>query len=267
MGLGTQIKESRGGKTVNRVEVLGVEGIPEVGKDESLSALIEEGIRTSGLDLHDGDIVVVSQKVISKAEGQVFQAADLSVRTLARLFAAESQKAPEQVELVLREARRVVRMEPERGILIAETRHGFVCANAGIDRSNVGKGEVYTALPIDPDASAHRLRDKLQRAFAARIGVIVSDSFGRPWRQGSTDVAIGVAGLSPLQDHRGLRDPYGYKLRSTVVAVADEVAAAADLAKGKLGRVPVAIVRGVEFGGEEGSIRDAIRPGEEDLFR
>ncbi|MEE9592486.1 MAG: coenzyme F420-0:L-glutamate ligase, partial [Thermoplasmata archaeon] len=147
------------------------------------------------------------------------------------------------------------------------TRHGFVCANAGIDQSNVGKGEVYTALPIDPDASAQGLRDQLQRAFAARIGVIVSDSFGRPWRQGSTDVAIGVAGLSPLKDYRGLRDPHGYELRSTVVALADEVAAAADLAKGKIDQVPVAIVRGVEFRGEEGSIQEAVRPDEEDLFR
>lgn len=252
---------------MSRVEVLGVEHIPEVEEDDNLSTLIEEGIRKSGLDLRDGDIVVVSQKIVSKAEGRVFQAADLSASPLARLFAAGNQKAPEQVELVLREARRVVRMEPERGILIAETRHGFVCANAGIDQSNVGKGEVYTALPLDPDASARDLRDRLQRAFAARIGVIVSDSFGRPWRQGSTDVAIGVAGLSPLQDYRGLRDPHGYELRSTVVALADEVAAAADLAKGKIDQVPVAIVRGVEFQGEEGSIREAVRPDEEDLFR
>ncbi|MFQ5907756.1 MAG: coenzyme F420-0:L-glutamate ligase [Thermoplasmata archaeon] len=252
---------------MRRVELLGVENLPEVRIGDNLPAMIEEGVRKSGLDLRDGDIVVVSQKIVSKAEGRVFQAADLSARPLARLFAAENQRTPEQVELVLREARRVVRMEPERGILIVETRNGFVCANAGIDQSNVGRGEVYTALPADPDASARGLRNHLQKAFAARMGVIVSDSFGRPWRQGSTDVAIGVAGLSPLRDYRGLRDPHGYELRSTVVALADEVAAAADLAKGKLDKVPVAIVRGVEFRVEEGSIREAIRPDGEDLFR
>ncbi|MFQ6013218.1 MAG: coenzyme F420-0:L-glutamate ligase, partial [Thermoplasmata archaeon] len=145
--------------------------------------------------------------------------------------------------------------------------HGFVCANAGIDRSNVGEGEVYTTLPPDPDASARRLRDGLREAFPVRIGVIVSDSFGRPWRQGTTDVAIGVAGLSPLKDFRGLRDRHGYELRTTAVALADEVAAAADLAKGKLDGVPVAIVRGVDFREEEGSIGEALRPEEQDLFR
>ncbi|MFQ5985766.1 MAG: coenzyme F420-0:L-glutamate ligase [Thermoplasmata archaeon] len=252
---------------MRRVEVLGIESIPEVREGDSLSALIQDGIRESRLDLRDGDIVVVSQKIVSKAEGRAFDAADLSARPLARLLAAGKPKAPEQVELVLREAARVVRIDAERGTLIAETRHGFVCANAGIDRSNVGEGEVYTALPADPDAFARRLREALQRSFSVRIGVVVSDSFGRPWRQGSTDVAIGVAGLSPLKDYRGLRDPYGYELRSTVVALADEVAAAADLVKGKLDEVPVAIVRGVDFREADGSIREAIRPREEDLFR
>lgn len=252
---------------MRRIEVLGVANIPEVQEGDSLAALIREGIVNSGLDLRDGDLVVVSQKVVSKAEGRLFPAAELSATALARRLASSRAKTPEQVELVLRESARVVRLDPERGILIAETSHGFVCANAGVDRSNVGKGEVYTTLPHDPDASARRLREGLQEEFSVRIAVIISDSFGRPWRQGSTDVAIGVAGLSPLRDYRGYRDRHGYELRSTVVALADEVAAAADLVKGKLEEIPVAIVRGVAFREADGLIEEVIRPREEDLFR
>ena len=252
---------------MRRVQVFGVENIPEVREGDSLVALIREGIRSSDLDLRDRDIVVVSQKIVSKAEGQTYRPADLPASPLARAFAKGQPKSPEQMELVLREAARLVRLDLERGILIAETRHGFVCANAGVDRSNVGAGEVYSALPRDPDASARRLRAGLQDAFSVQIGVIVSDSFGRPWRQGSTDVAIGVAGLSPLKDYRGRRDRHGYELQSTVVALADEVAAAADLAKGKLDDVPVAIVRGVDFRQAKGSIGEVLRPTAEDLFR
>ncbi len=252
---------------MRRVQVFGVENIPEVREGDSLVALIREGVRSSDLDLRDGDIVVVSQKIVSKAEGQTYRPADLAPSSLARAFAVGRPKTAEQVELVLRETARLVRMDLQRGILIAETRHGFVCANAGVDRSNVGAGEVYSALPRDPDASARRLRAGLQDSFSVQIGVIVSDSFGRPWRQGSTDVAIGVAGLSPLKDYRGLQDRHGYELQSTVVALADEVAAAADLAKGKLDDVPVAIVRGVDFSQAKGSITEALRPIAEDLFR
>ena len=252
---------------MRRVQVFGVENIPEVREGDSLVAMIREGIRSSDLDLRDGDIVVVSQKIVSKAEGQTFRPADLPPTSVARALAEGRPKSADQVELVLREAARLVRMDLQRGILIAETRHGFVCANAGVDRSNVGAGEVYSALPRDPDASARRLRAGLQDAFSVQIGVIVSDSFGRPWRQGSTDVAIGVAGLSPLKDYRGRRDRHGYELQSTVVALADEVAAAADLAQGKLDDVPVAIVRGVDFRQAKGSIAEALRPTAEDLFR
>ncbi len=252
---------------MRRVQVFGVENIPEVREGDSLVALIRQGIRSSDLDLRDGDIVVVSQKIVSKAEGQTYRPADLAPSPLARAIAEGRPKSAEQVELVLRETARLVRMDLQRGILIAETRHGFVCANAGVDRSNVGAGEVYSALPRDPDASARRLQSGLQASLSVQIGVIVSDSFGRPWRQGSTDVAIGVAGLSPLKDYRGRRDRHGYELISTVVALADEVAAAADLAKGKLDDVPVAIVRGVDFRQAKGSIAEALRPTAEDLFR
>ncbi|MFQ5918930.1 MAG: coenzyme F420-0:L-glutamate ligase [Thermoplasmata archaeon] len=252
---------------MRNVEIWGIETIPEVREGDSLVALIEEGIRSSGRDLQDDDILVVSQKIVSKAEGETYRPEDLSPTPAAQALAEGRSNAPEHVELILRETARMVRMDLERGILIAETQHGYVCANAGVDRSNVGEGGTYTALPRDPDASARRLRRGLQEGLSVRIGVIISDSFGRPWRKGSTDVAIGVAGLSPLQDYRGQHDRHGYKLHSTVVALADEVASAAELAKGKLEEVPIAVVRGVAFRHAEGSIQDAIRPTEEDLFR
>lgn len=252
---------------MRRVEALGVGGIPEVREGDDLATLIRDGVRESGRTLLEGDILVVSQKVVSKAEGRTVLAADLEASPFARLFASDTQKTPEHVALVLREATRIVRMDPDRGLLIAETPHGFVCANAGVDRSNVGEGEVYAKLPVDPDASARRIREGLERAFSVRLAVIISDSFGRPWRGGSTDVAIGLSGFHPLKDYRGLRDRHGYELRSTVVALADEVAAAADLVKGKLEEVPVAIVRGVDFRAGEGSVAELIRPKGEDLFR
>lgn len=252
---------------MRRVQVFGIEGIPEVREGDNLATLIRGGVRRSNLDLRDGDIVVVSQKIVSKAEGQTYRPADLPASPMAQAFAEGLPKSPEQVQLILQEAARLVRMDPQRGVLIAETRQGFVCANAGVDRSNVGAGEIYAVLPHDPDASAHRVRAGLQDSLAVRIGVIISDSFGRPWRQGSTDVAIGVAGLSPLKDYRGHRDRHGYELHGTVVALADEVAAAAELAKGKLDDVPVAIVRGVDFRPAKGSVAEALRPPAEDLFR
>lgn len=252
---------------MRRVEIWGIENLPEVREGDSLVGLIEGGIRASEQGLRDEDIVVVSQKIVSKAEGETYGLEALTPRPAARALAEGHSNSPEHLELILRQTARVVRLDLERGILIAKTRHGYVCANAGVDRSNVGEGEAYSALPRDPDATAARLRRGLQGAFAVRIGVIISDSFGRPWRNGSTDIAIGVAGLSPLQDYRGQRDRHGYELQSTVVALADEVASAAELAKGKLEDVPVAIVRGVVFSEAEGSIQEVIRPKEEDLFR
>ena len=252
---------------MSRIEAWGIRGIPEVQADDRLADLIIEGVRRSEQALQDGDIVVVSQKVVSKAEGRIYNPEDLAPSSLARTFAAVRGVSPAHVELILRETARVVRMDLDRGILISETHHGYVCANAGVDRSNVGAGEVYSALPRDPDASARRLKEDLEKTLGIRLGVIISDSFGRPWRQGSIDVAIGVAGLAPLRDHRGSRDRYGYELHSTVVALADEVAAAAELVKGKLEEVPVAVVRGVSFQEAPGSMDEAHRPSEDDLFR
>ncbi len=250
------------------ISILGLTGIPEVRPGDDLAGLIGDALeRTAGaLPLRPDDVLVVTQKVVSKAEGALVDLTGVTPRPEAREFAARYDRDPQQVEVVLREARRVVRMA--NGVLITETAHGFVCANGGVDASNVGSrsGSVVTLLPVDPDGSAERLR----RAIADRLGqdvpVVVSDSFGRPWRWGITDVAIGVAGLLPLEDLRGVADADGRVMRSTVRAVADELASAAELALGKTARRPVALVRGASFTRGEGSIRDVLMPAEFDLF-
>jgi coenzyme F420-0:L-glutamate ligase/coenzyme F420-1:gamma-L-glutamate ligase len=228
-----------------------------VREGDDLAALIAE--RAS---LEDGDVVVVAHKVVSKAEGRVVRLEDVEPSERARELAGDED--PRRLEVILREAARIVRTRPP--LVIAETRHGFVCASAGVDASNAPGAGMLVLLPLDPDASAARLRERLRELTGAEIGVIVSDSFGRAWRQGTTDVAIGLAGIAPLLDLQGERDPTGYELHATVIALADEVAGAAELVKGKTAGVPVAIVRGLDFVGE-GSGRDLIMPVERDLFR
>lgn len=223
---------------------------------------------TPGLvPLQADDVLVVTQKVVSKAEGAVVRLDTVDPRPEAVEFAAAWDRDPRQIEVVLREARRIVRME--RGVLITETAHGFVCANGGVDASNVGpdSGEIVTLLPADPDASARRIRDALREATGVDMPVVISDSFGRPWRWGITDVAIGVAGLLPLVDLRGEPDADGRVMRSTVRCVADELASAAELVLGKTDGRPVALVRGANPPVGEGSIRDIVMGSEADLFR
>jgi coenzyme F420-0:L-glutamate ligase / coenzyme F420-1:gamma-L-glutamate ligase len=215
-------------------------------------------------ELQDRDVLVVAQKIVSKAEGRVVRLDDVEPSGLARAIAADHD--PRQLEVILREAARIVRTRPP--LVIAETRHGFVCASAGVDASNAPEAGTVVLLPLDPDASAAGLRARLRELTGRDVAVIVSDSFGRPWRQGTTDVAIGVAGLRPLLDLKGRRDPSGYELHATVIAVADELAGAAELAMGKLERVPAAIVRGLDATGEgSGSARELVMPPERDLFR
>lgn len=233
------------------ITVLPVEGIPEVQAGDDLAELIRAAV-----ELQPGDVLVVAQKVVSKAEGRVVQIEDVEASEQAVELAAE--RDPRELEVVLREAARLVRTRPP--LVIAETRHGFVCASAGVDHSNAPEPGTLVLLPVDPDGSARRLSEALG------VAVIVSDSFGRPFRQGTTDVAIGVAGLRPLLDLRGVRDPAGYELRTTTIAVADEIAGAAELVMGKTSRVPAAIVRGLEVGGD-GSAQDLVMPAERDLFR
>ncbi len=252
-----------------RVEVLALEGIPELHPGDDLPAILVEALRqTQGaLPARADDVLVVTQKIVSKAEGAIVDLTTVAPRADAIEFAERFDRDARQVEVVLREARRVVRMA--NGVLITETPHGFICANGGVDASNVGdqSGAVVTLLPADPDASAARIREAVRNALGVDVPVIVSDSFGRPWRWGIVDVAIGVSGLEPLEDLRGTPDHDGRVMRSTVRAVADELASAAELSFGKVQGRPVALVRGAMFSRGEGSIRDVLMPAELDLFR
>jgi coenzyme F420-0:L-glutamate ligase/coenzyme F420-1:gamma-L-glutamate ligase len=249
--------------TAAGIELIPIEGIAEVQTGDVLAELIV----AAAPDLRDGDVLVVTQKIVSKAEGAVVDLTTVEPRPEALDFARAHDRDARQVEVVLREARRVVRMA--NGVLITETHHGFVCANGGIDASNVGpaSGQVVTLLPRDPDASAARIRRAIAERFGVDIPVIVSDSFGRPWRWGIVDVAIGVSGMLPLDDLRGLPDHDGRVMRSTVRAVADEIASAAELAFGKTTARPAALVRGANPTRGEATIRDALMPAEFDLFR
>jgi coenzyme F420-0:L-glutamate ligase / coenzyme F420-1:gamma-L-glutamate ligase len=240
---------------VTGVSVLPLEGIPEIEEGDDLAGLLLEAAgHTGGFQEHD--VLVVAQKAVSKAEGRVVRLEDVEPSDAAREHAGDGD--PRHVEMILREAARVVRSRPP--LVITETRHGFVCASAGVDASNAPGLGTVVLLPLDPDASARRLHERLG------VGVIVSDSFGRPFRHGTTDVAIGVAGLTPLLDLRGKRDRIGYELRSTRIAVADEIAGAAELVMGKTDGIPAAIVRGLELDGD-GSARELVIPPDRDLFR
>jgi len=247
---------------MSSLTAIGVEGLPEVEAGASLGQLIVERI-----ELEDGDIVVISQKVVSKAEGQTRRLSSVIPGAEARKLAAVLGKEPALVELILEESSEVLRAE--RGVLITETHHGFVCANAGIDTSNVPENDTVCLLPEDPDASARRIRDEIV-GQGPDIGVVISDSFGRPWRLGQAEVTIGCAGIQPLDDWRGRRDAHGRELEATVIAVADEAAAAADLVRGKDSSIPVVILRGLDrfVTSEDGPGAVALRrPASEDLFR
>jgi coenzyme F420-0:L-glutamate ligase / coenzyme F420-1:gamma-L-glutamate ligase len=252
-----------------RIEVLALEGIPEVAPGDDLPQMIVAALRATpgALPARDDDVLVVTQKVVSKAEGAVADLTTIEPRPEAVAFAERWDRDARQVELVLRHAKRVVRMQ--NGLVITETPHGFVCANGGIDASNVGpgSGSIVTLLPEDPDASATRIRDAVRELTGVDVPVVISDSFGRPWRFGIVDVAIGVSGILPLEDLRGTPDRDGRVMKSTVRAVADELASAAELTLGKSSGRPVALVRGAAFPRGEGSIRDIVMPESFDLFR
>ena len=246
------------------LHLFAVAGLPEVDAGTDLGSAIAAAVSRSGRRIEDGDVVVVAQKAVSKAEGAVVRLDQVVPSARAAAWAAAHDKAPRVIEVALRESRRIVRME--RGVLIAETRHGFVCANAGVDASNVAAGFV-TVLPQDPDASAARLRASLTATFGCRVAVIVSDTFGRAWREGAVNVALGVAGLQPLIDYRGSADAFGRPLTSTVIALADELAAAAEVVTRKAAGTPVAVVRGAGDWVGEGNGRALVRGPGRDLFR
>jgi len=239
------------------IRIIPVEGLPEIRDGDDLAELI-----AARAELENGDVLVVAQKAVSKAEGRIVRLAEVEPSDEARRLAGDED--PRRLEVILRESKRIVRTRPP--LVIAETRHGFVCASAGVDSSNAPEPGTVVLLPEDPDASAARIRERLRELAGIEVGVVVSDSFGRPWRQGTADVAIGLAGIRPLLDLKGVRDAAGYELHATVIAVADELAAAAELVLGKTAGIPAALIRGYDASGE-GSARELVIPEERDLFR
>jgi coenzyme F420-0:L-glutamate ligase/coenzyme F420-1:gamma-L-glutamate ligase len=242
---------------VTELRVLPVRGLPEVVAGADVAALV-----AGAFELEDGDVVVVAQKIVSKAEGRIVRLDEIEPSKHARELAGDDD--PRKLEVILREAKRLVRVRAP--LIVAETRHGFICGSAGVDASNAPEEGTLVLLPVDPDASAERMRTRFLEVAGADVAVIVSDSFGRPWRIGTIDVAIGAAGLAVLRDLRGTPDRRGYVLRSTQIAVADELAGAAELVMGKADGVPAAVIRGVDVRGA-GRARDLVIPEERDLFR
>lgn len=232
---------------------------------EALASEILSSLRKKKLSISHGDILVVKHKIVSKAEGQIVDLASVKPSRSSQAWARQYRLDPRVVELALNQSRRVVRRK--RGVLITETRRGLVCANSGVDVSNVDGGRHALLLPEDPDRSAASLHRELKKRLNLSIPIIITDTFGRPWREGLVEVAIGVAGMKPLRDHRGTRDPYGYKLRASLDAVADLLACAAGLVCDKLNRVPACIIRGFGYEPGRGTARDLIRPAKNDLFR
>lgn len=246
------------------VRLIGLRDVPEVHPGDDLAGLILAAAHATGEALKDGDILVVTQKVVSKAEGRLVDLREVEPSDLAQRFATQWSKDPRCVEVVLRESTRIVRMD--RGLIISQTRHGLICANAGVDASNVA-GDVACLLPLDPDASAAALRAELMRRLDIDLAVIISDSFGRAWRIGITNVAIGLAGMAAIADYRGQPDDFGRVMSASIMAIADEVAAAAELVSGKVNRSPFIIVRGYPYPRSEGRAADLIMPPAMDLFR
>ncbi len=251
--------------TANEVRIIGLAGITEVHAGDDLPAMIVEAARAQSASIEDGDVLVVTQKVVSKAEDRIVDLDTITPSPFAEQYAREFEKDARQVEVVLRETKTIVRMA--HGVMICETHHGFICANAGVDASNVERTGTVCLLPVDSDASARAIRARLRDALGVDVAVIVSDTFGRPWREGHMNFAIGIAGIAPIINYAGQVDPAGYELRVTQIAVVDELAAAAELVHGKLDRIPVAIVRGVSYDRSGATTTDLLRPAERDMFR
>lgn len=246
------------------VTIQGIDGLPEIKPGDDLGQMIADVCARQGVTLEDGDVFVVTQKAVSKSEDRYVNLEDVEPSALATQLATQWDKDARHVEVVLRESKRIVKMD--RGVIICETRHGLVCANAGVDASNVPDG-LLMLLPADPDASAQRIRATLRDVTGADVAVIISDTFGRPWRAGYTEVAIGVAGMLPLIDYVGQVDTHGRELKVTVICIADELASAAEMVTGKINRMPVAHIRGYAVPRGEGSAREIVRAAELDLFR
>ena len=249
---------------MTRYEVIGVEGIGEVRPGDDIARLIVEAAARQATPVASGDLLVIGQKIISKAEGRLVRLADVQPSPIAMAMAPGLAKDPRLVEVILRESRRVVRMD--KGVLITETHHGWICANAGVDQSNIDQ-DCVVLLPEDADHSARALRERIRELAGIDVAVIVTDTFGRPWREGLTNVAIGASGVAPLRSYLGQTDPAGRPLTATILAIADELAGAAELVMGKLDRIPVAIVRGLRLEPAEEGTKPLIRDPARDLFR
>lgn len=247
-----------------RYEVIGVEALPEIARGDDLAGLIAEAAARQRTPLADRDMLVISQKIVSKAEGRVVRLSEVTPSSRARALAEELGRDPQLTEVILGESRRVVRKG--MGLLIVETHHGWVCANAGVDQSNVD-ADTACLLPEDADRSARALRDRLRELTGHEVAIIIADTFGRPWREGLSNVAVGLAGFRPLKSYLGDRDPAGHVLQATVLALADELAGAAEPVMGKLSRIPAAIIRGLDWERGDGSSRELLRDPSRDLFR
>lgn len=251
------------------IQITPITGIGEIPPGTDLGSLIFTALQAQQLTLQQGDILVVTQKIVSKAEGRVIDLSEIEPSPFAHIVAAQGKKDPQHIEVVLRESKRVVRMD--HGVLVTETPHGFICANAGVDESNVNGQRTLTLLPLDSNYSARELRNRLQQlsgeGSTMDLAIIISDTWGRPWRNGQVNMAIGIAGMEAIVDYRGMRDPYGYELQASAIAVADELAAAAELVMGKIDRIPVAHIRGYTYIPAEGDANTLIRDPATDMFR
>ena len=249
-----------------QISVIGVEGMPEIQTGDSLGTLLLEAAQRQGTPVEPGDVIVVTQKIVSKAEGRVVRFQDVEASALALAITEGHRRDPRHTELILRESARIVRMD--RGVIVSQTRHGFVCANAGVDASNVPGTDSVCLLPVDSDASAQRVRAAVKERLGFDVAVVISDTFGRPWRNGAANVAIGVAGLDPLLSYVGQEDMTGKLMHTTVIAVADELATTAELVTGKVRGVPVALIKGYRYvPTEDASIQSLVREPDKDLFR
>ena len=246
------------------IQAIPVWGIGEVSSGDSIADLVIDALALGGLRFHAGDILVVKHKIVSKSEGRTVDLASMKPSAAAKRFAAKNGTDPRVIELAFREAKRVLR---KANVLITETAHGFVCANSGIDVSNVDGGSTALLLPVDPDRSSANIMRKIKKRTSLHVPVIIADSFGRAWREGLHEVAIGLAGMAALHDYRGRRDAYGYKLHATEECVADELACVAGLVCGKNNSVPACIIRGYRYQRRNGSANQIVRPAERDLFR
>jgi coenzyme F420-0:L-glutamate ligase / coenzyme F420-1:gamma-L-glutamate ligase len=246
--------------------IVPVKGIPDIESGDNLGEIIVARLKEQGEEFQEGDIVIVSQKIVSKAEGRIVNLSKFTPSSFASFVSKEAGKDPRQVEVILRETRKIIRMKA--GHLITETKHGFICANAGVDASNVARGkDAVTLLPLDPDESADRIGKTIRKLSGKRVPVIVTDTFGRAWRMGQVNFAIGVSGMKPIRDYKGTKDMYRHTLHVTEIAVADELASAGELVMNKSDKVPAALVRGYKFRRGKGTGKDLLRPEEMDLFR